>query len=344
MRARHTGRASHALRSAGSWLDFLPAPEITQDIHMHRIPLRLATAACLVAATCCFSATASAQATRTWVSGVGDDVNPCSRTAPCKTFAGAISKTAAGGEINALDSGGFGGVTITKSITINAVGVIAGVLVAGTNGITVNAGPTDVVQLRGLDINGVGTGINGINFIAGGALHVEDSVIYGFTGEAILIAPSPGSPVTSEFYVNNTSMRKNAGGGIRCHPGPNGTVKGEITNARMEGDGHGVRAEDNCVVFVRDSVAAGGDSAGFNAVSTSTPALLTVEGSSSVNNQMGVRASGAGATLRIGNVTIMGNSGLGISNSGGSIITLGGNRVSNNAGGNGSPTGSEGTM
>jgi hypothetical protein len=65
---------------------------------------------------------AQAQATRTWVSGVGDDANPCSRTAPCKTFAGAISKTAPCGEISVLDPGGFGAVTITKSITINGTG------------------------------------------------------------------------------------------------------------------------------------------------------------------------------------------------------------------------------
>src|SRR5919107_5637110 len=82
---------------------------------------------------------AHAQATRTWVSGVGDDVNPCSRTAPCKTFAGAISKTATGGEINVLDPGGFGGVTITKSITISSEGFEAGVLVSGTNAIVINA-------------------------------------------------------------------------------------------------------------------------------------------------------------------------------------------------------------
>src|SRR5215471_17180153 len=81
-----------------------------------------------------------AQATRTWVSGVGDDANPCSRTAPCKTFPGAISKTAAGGEINVLDPGGFGGVTITKSISILAEGVSAGVLVSGTNAIVISAG------------------------------------------------------------------------------------------------------------------------------------------------------------------------------------------------------------
>src|SRR5947208_5274299 len=97
-------------------------------------------------------APASAQATRTWVSGVGDDANPCSRTAPCKTFAGAISKTAGGGEINCIDPGGFGGVTITKSITISCVNVEAGVLVSGTPGITVSAGIADTVVLEGLDI------------------------------------------------------------------------------------------------------------------------------------------------------------------------------------------------
>src|SRR5881275_215186 len=98
------------------------------------------------------SAPASAQATRTWVSGVGDDANPCSRTAPCKTFSGAISKTASGGEINCLDPGGFGSVTITKAITIACEGVTAGVVVPGTNGIIVNAGASDNVTLRGIDI------------------------------------------------------------------------------------------------------------------------------------------------------------------------------------------------
>src|SRR4051812_13341554 len=85
-----------------------------------------------------FAASGSAQATRTWVSGVGDDANPCSRTAPCKTFAGAISKTAASGEINCLDSAGFGAVTITKSITIDCTNVLGGVLVSGSNGIVIN--------------------------------------------------------------------------------------------------------------------------------------------------------------------------------------------------------------
>src|SRR5690348_16876914 len=105
---------------------------------------------------------AFAQASRTWVSGVGDDANPCSRTAPCKTFAGAISKTVAGGEIDVLDPGGFGTLTITKSITIDGHNVTAGVLVTGVNGFVVAAGANDVVNLRGLDINGVGSGLSGI--------------------------------------------------------------------------------------------------------------------------------------------------------------------------------------
>src|SRR5947209_1060722 len=104
---------------------------------MRRIAL-LAIAAGLVTPLLA-SAPASAQATRTWVSGVGDDANPCSRTAPCKTFAGAISKTAASGEINCLDPGGFGGLTINKGMTVRCVGVEAGVLVAGTNGVVVVA-------------------------------------------------------------------------------------------------------------------------------------------------------------------------------------------------------------
>src|SRR5678809_162426 len=93
----------------------------------------------LIVLTLAVTSIANAQATRTWVSGVGDDTNPCSRTAPCKTFAGAISKTATAGEISVLDPGGFGAVTIVKSITINGDGTLAGILASLTNGVIVNA-------------------------------------------------------------------------------------------------------------------------------------------------------------------------------------------------------------
>src|ERR1700710_351715 len=132
------------------------------------------------------SAPASAQATRTWVSGVGDDVNPCSRTAPCKTFAGAISKTATAGEINCLDPGGMGTVTITKSMTINCHAILGSILASGVPGITVNATAAgSKVHIRGLQINGVtgGTavaGTIGVRILAAAVVTIEDTVITQF--------------------------------------------------------------------------------------------------------------------------------------------------------------------
>src|SRR5205823_1759859 len=138
-----------------------------------------------------FSATAHAQATRTWVSGVGDDANPCSRTAPCKTFAGAISKTASGGEINVLDPGGFGAVTITKPITISSEGFEAGVLTNAGSGIIVNVpNAADVVVLRGLDFEGLSAATNGITVITGGTVQVEKCTINHFTQNGINFAPT----------------------------------------------------------------------------------------------------------------------------------------------------------
>src|SRR3954466_9297437 len=144
------------------------------------------------------------QATRTWVSGVGDDANPCSRTAPCKTFAGAISKTANGGEINCLDPGGFGGVTIGKSLTIKCQYTEGGVLVAQTNAIVINATATDKVTLRGLDINGVGTGaqtsLNGIKVISARHVNIFDSEIYRFQAG---VNVNPTSAQTGVVLKNN---------------------------------------------------------------------------------------------------------------------------------------------
>src|ERR671920_2617707 len=141
--------------------------------------LKLAPILALIALA--IPSSAFGQATRTWVSGVGDDANPCSRTAPCKTFAGAISKTANGGEINCIDPGGFGGVTITKSLTIKCQYTEGGVLVAGTNAIVVNAAATDKVTLRGLDINGIGTGaqtsLSGIKVLSAARVNIFDNEI-----------------------------------------------------------------------------------------------------------------------------------------------------------------------
>src|SRR5215471_12241222 len=155
------------------------------------------------------------QATRTWVSGVGDDANPCSRTAPCKTFAGAISKTAPGGEIDALDPGGFGALTITKSITLDGGGgQVASVLVAGTNGIVVAAGAGDIVIIRNLRLDGLlgggngNAGLSGIRFLSGKDLNIENVYAFGFSQNCIEAALNQASP--AEMHVIN-SVTKNCG-------------------------------------------------------------------------------------------------------------------------------------
>lgn len=172
---------------------------------------------------------AMAQATRTWVSGVGDDVNPCSRTAPCKTLAGAISKTAIGGEINVLDPGGFGAVTITKSITIDGGGIIGSILSSGTNGIIVNA-PTGLVTIRNFSINGAGTtlGLNGIRVIAVKKLVVENCALSNFSGKGIEVNTTAGADVA----ISNVSIH-NANDGISI-TGP-GSSTGTVGFTVIEG-------------------------------------------------------------------------------------------------------------
>jgi len=153
--------------------------------------------------------TAQAQATRTWVSGVGDDANPCSRTAPCKTFAGAIAKTAPAGEINVLDPGGFGALTITKSLTIRSDHIEAGVLVSGTNGINVQAGATDKVVIEGLDFEGLGAGLTGINIASGAQVYIIRCAIRHFTQNGINMMSSTPS---AHVFVKDSFIGFNAGG------------------------------------------------------------------------------------------------------------------------------------
>lgn len=175
---------------------------------------RLTTAFYLCALIALAAVAVPAQANRTWVSGVGDDVNPCSRTAPCKTFAGAIAKTVHGGEIDVLDPGGFGAVTIRKSITIDGTGVLSSILATAGAGIRIDIlkdAPKSAVRLRGLTINGLGGGVNGINIIAAGTVSIEDCIIDGFKENGILV--NDGS-----VFVRNTTIRNNAKAGINTKP------------------------------------------------------------------------------------------------------------------------------
>ncbi|MBV8474847.1 MAG: hypothetical protein JO107_12180 [Hyphomicrobiales bacterium] len=168
-----------------------------------------------------FSAPANAQATRTWVSGVGDDANPCSRTAPCQTFASAISKTLAGGEIDCLDSGGFGAVTITKAITILCVTGVSngGVLASQSDGIVVAAGATDRVVLDGLDIEGLSPGpnpgLNGVKIVSGAAVYIRNCEIRDFGQNGVnVVSSTAGTRVFIEdsFIENNGASATTYGG------------------------------------------------------------------------------------------------------------------------------------
>ncbi|RYB95206.1 PASTA domain-containing protein [Nocardioides oleivorans] len=177
---------------------------------------------------------ANAQATRTWVSGVGDDANPCSRTAPCKTFAGAISKTAAGGTISVLDGGGFGAVTITKSITLDGTGTQASLLSIGTNAVNINNPAADVV-LRNVDITGTfptGScgGTNGVNVLAANSVRLDDVVISGFQRGVALPLGGASSDVFVDVTLNRVDASNNCVAGVSAEP-----VDGKHTRVVLSG-------------------------------------------------------------------------------------------------------------
>jgi hypothetical protein len=258
-----------------------------------------------------------AQATRTWVSGVGDDANPCSRTAPCKTFAGAISKTAASGEICVLDPGGFGALTITKAITINSDSIMAGVLVSGTNGINVQAGTSDVVILRGLTIDGIGSGVTGINYLSGKALVVENTTITGFTQIGIDMFA-----VSGDLIVKHTSIT-NALAGVRV---ASTGARATLTDVSIQNTFNGVDTFAGATT-VRDSVIAHNGWFGLIAEG----GVLNAENVIISGNNVGAQAQ-TGATLRISNSSIFDNfTGLGCG--GGVIASAGNNRNAGNSGG-----------
>jgi hypothetical protein len=176
-----------------------------------------------------YATPAQAQATRTWVSGVGDDANPCSRTAPCKTFAGAISKTATNGEINVLDPGGFGAVTITKAITISADSVEAGVLTSVNSGILINAPAGADVTIRGLDIEGLGTASFGVRLISASKVTIDKCVIHNFVTSGVEIA----GPAGARVVVKDSIITKNATG-VNIVGNGGGSNVGIVLNSTLD--------------------------------------------------------------------------------------------------------------
>jgi hypothetical protein len=295
---------------------------------------------------------ASAQATRTWVSGVGDDVNPCSRTAPCKTFPGAISKTAAGGEIDTLDPGGFGAVTVVKAITLASEGTgEAGILVAGTNGVTVNCttDPNCIVVLRGLQIDGGPIGSNslaGVRFIAGRVLMVQNCVIRNFTGgspNGYGINFSPAA--NAQLFVDNSSIAGNGplggmGGGIFVDPSGTATVTVSISNTQSSNNGFGLRVDTSAMSggsvlsTVADSEMNGNQSGGIAAVTAAASGVtnvINIQRTTVAHNPTGLNANGSAAVQHIGSSIVFDSSTTGVKTANGGVVdSTGGNSFFNN--------------
>jgi Right handed beta helix region len=280
---------------------------------------------------------AEAQATRTWVSGVGDDVNPCSRTAPCKTYAGAISKTAAGGIISTLDPGGFGAVTITKSMTIDGTGQIGSILAAGTNGVVINAAATDTVVLRNLDIHGANTGFDGIRMVNIGirALHVESCKIEKMTSQGIEVLNTSGA---TEIYVRNSEIRNNTSHGILIIPTLSGSAKLVVSDSSISNNSSNGIEIDGAVnrAEVYNSNVDGNGVAGFFVATVGSEGVA--QGSSFSYNGTGIFSGTSGAVqMRLTNNVITGNTTNGIARSGfggatGTVTCFTNNMIEGNTG------------
>ncbi|MDQ6779002.1 MAG: hypothetical protein M3071_22890 [Actinomycetota bacterium] len=275
----------------------------------------------------------AAAATRTWVSGLGDDANPCSRTAPCKTWAGAYSRTDTGGEIDAIDSGGFGSLTISKSITLSGEGVNASILAGGTFGLAVNAPAGSIVVIHDLQINGINGdssfgGTYGIEFLGGSSLRVDGGNIFGFVSQGIYDASStPGS----QLIVNNEDIYNNTGAGVLLTP-PAGVAGSAVLDGdHLDGNGCGL------------AVGAFGPGAGTCGTATSGTAAAGATATSnnssiSDNTGAGVYSGGSPSANYISNDMITGN-GTGLQTfAGGAIFSVGANNVVVANATNGSPT------
>jgi hypothetical protein len=287
-----------------------------------RSVLRILT---LVTFALSFAAVAQAQATRTWVSGVGDDVNPCSRTAPCKTFAGAISKTATGGEINVLDPAGFGALTITKAITVDGIGITGGNLASGVSGFTINITTnlaSDKVILRNLEINGnnAAGGFHGVRFLDGAELTVENCNIFNFTGDGINITQAQQSAT----HIRNVTINNVTGAAVKAT-----TTVGQavvtVEDSSLRGTVSGFDGVANVRAAIRNTTIDMGTSclqtSGSGSIVNADDLFLTFCGT-------GVRAS-VGSTINIGDSMIVQNS-TGLNLNGGIINSMSGNTLFSN--------------
>ena len=275
---------------------------------------------------------AQAQAMRTFVSGQGKDSNACSATAPCQTLQAALAKTLAGGQIYALDSANYGYVTINKAVSIFSGGRVAGVLATSSvSGLTIAAGANDIVNLQGLDIDGAGSGANGILFTSGATINIQDSVIRGFTN-GINFQPS-GS---SGLFVGSTLISNNSTG-ISFQ---NSAVSiGTLNDVQLVNNGSGIVALGSsstavAKVTVQSSMVANNTTVGILAGSFSA---VSVSNTTIANNGAGLEAQSASALLQVSGSTVTGNGTGWMVANGGQVISSSNNSIGGNASGNSAP-------
>jgi len=305
-----------------------------------RLPIRLLVSLLFIVIV---SVVCNAQAVppqKTFVSGTGSDLNPCTRTAPCQTFAGALANTAAGGEIDVLDTADYGPVTINQAVSIVAKGVAAGISVTSGSAITVHGGPTDLIVIRGLSLDGSGTATSGILFNHGGILQIDNCAFNNFTGNGVDFNPDL-NPSTLE--IRDSTFRNNGGaasttGGVYTHPGASVGMKVTLDHVHFDHNTIGLRADDGSTVTMKDSDISQSTLTGvFANTIGSTSVTMVVENCNVSQNLVdGVTSKGA-STIFLSNTSVTRNGGMGLRETGGTIVSFGNNRIASN-GVDGNPT------
>jgi hypothetical protein len=282
-----------------------------------------------------FSGPAWAQANRTFVSGHGSDTNPCSLTAPCRSFAQALTQTSAGGEITILDPAGYGSVTINKSVSIINDGVgEAGITVTSpTVAITVSVGAGDIVNLRGLTLVGSREGVHAIQFNNLGELNIQNCVIRDFHDRALDLEPA-GS---ATFNVSDTIVSNADSSAVSLLPsGVGGVVTAAFNRVQAisSGDGFEVNGSNSVAavnVTIANSAATNNNTVGIAVASNTGKALTQVMVSNTVisNNGTGVLDDGANSMTYLAKNTIAGNS-MAFNVINGSLFSFGDNYIRSN--------------
>ena len=293
-----------------------------------------------------FALPADAQSSRAWISGMGVDSGTCPRQLPCHTLTYALTQIFSGGEITVLDPGGYGTVVINKGVSIvsDSGSGEAGVATFSGDGITVSAGASDVVILRGLVVDGLNSASNGVRFVTGAALHIQNSLIKnvrGTSGVGINFAPGNASDlyVTDTTVVNNTGFN---GTGILVKPTGSGLVRATFNRVTVEQNAAGITIDGSSSTgtiraTVRDSVISTNAGTGLwaNSPAGAATGVYFINSSSAENGTAGIYANGANAAITLQGASIMGNN-IGISSpSGGNVYSYKNNAINFNFGGDG---------